>query len=121
MAGDLVRRDVAVLVSAGGIVSALAAKAATSTIPIVFRSGEDPVANRLVASLNRPGGNATGVYLLIGGLDPKKLGLLRDLLPQATLIAGLFNATRPEARQRAESLQEAARAIGRRTQIVNAS
>ena len=121
MAADLVRRDVTVLVSAGGIASALAAKAATSTIPIVFSSGEDPVANGLVASLNRPGGNATGVYLLIGGLDPKKLGLLRDLLPQASLIAGLFNPTRPEGRQRAVSLEEAALAIGRRTHVVNAS
>jgi putative ABC transport system substrate-binding protein len=121
MAADLVGRQVAVIVSAGGIVSALAAKAATSTTPIIFSSGEDPLAAGLVTSLNRPGGNATGIYLFIGGLDPKKLGLLSELVPQAQLIAALYNPTRAETRERELSTQEAARAIGRKTHTLYAS
>jgi len=119
LAADLVRRQVAVIVVMGGILTARAAKAATSTTPIVFSSGDDPVAHGLVKSLNRPEGNATGVYLFIGDLDPKKLGLLHDLLPQVELIAGLVNPA--TARDRTIAMQNAARAIGRKLFIVEAS
>src|SRR6185369_9272096 len=118
-AADLVRREVAVIVSAGGMPAARAAKAATSTIPIVFSAGEDPVAAGLVKSLNRPGGNATGVYLFIGDLDPKKMGLLIDLVPQAKLIAGLLNPL--TGRERAAAMHNAARALDRNLVIVTAS
>ena len=93
MANELVARQVAVLVATGGDRSVLAAKAATSTIPIVFSSGGDPVANRLVASLGRPGGNLTGVSLFTTLLEAKRLGLLREALPSATTIALLANAS----------------------------
>jgi putative ABC transport system substrate-binding protein len=119
LAADLVRREVAVIVSAGGMVAARAAKAATSTIPIVFSAGEDPVAAGLVKSLNRPGGNATGIYLFIGELDPKKMGLLVDLVPQAKLIAGLLNPL--TGRERAAAMRDAARALDRNLVIVSAS
>jgi len=119
LAADLVRRKVAVIVSAGGMPAARAAKAATSTIPIVFSAGEDPVAAGLVKSLNRPGGNATGVYLFIGDLDPKKMGLLIDLVPQVKLIAGLLNPL--TGRERAAAMHNAARALDRNLVIVTAS
>jgi putative ABC transport system substrate-binding protein len=122
MAADLVERKVSAITAFGGGVSALAAKAATSTIPIVFNVGDDPVRLGLVASLNQPAGNATGSWLLIGLLDPKKLGLLRDLLPQATEVAALFNPNRPaEIARRDASFEEAAGAVGLKTHIVYAS
>jgi putative ABC transport system substrate-binding protein len=112
MAADLVRRKVAVLVSTGGVAPVLAAKAATSTIPIVFTLGTDPVNLGLVASLNRPGGNVTGVNLFTAVMDTKRLGLLHDMIPTATLIAVLVNPNNPPAESQTKSIQEAARAVG---------
>src|SRR5205809_5222486 len=91
MAAELVRRPVTVLASAGGEPAALAAKAATSTIPIVFVIGGDPVKQGLAASLNRPGGNSTGISILTSTLEPKRLGLLRELVPRAVTIGVLLN------------------------------
>jgi ABC-type uncharacterized transport system substrate-binding protein len=91
MAVDLVRRNVAVLVSTGGVPPITAAKAATSIIPIVFTLGTDPVETGVVASLGRPGGNVTGAFLFAAMLHTKRLGLLRDTVPTVTLIAALVN------------------------------
>jgi len=121
LAADLIRRQVAVIVATGGAVSIVAAKAATTTTPIVFSSGADPVQIGLVSSLNRPGGNLTGVYLFLSGLDPKKLGLLRAVVPQPALIAVLFNPNNPDARTRLTAVQEAAHAAGQRIHILHAS
>jgi len=111
LAADLVRRKVDVI-AALSLPAALAAKSATSTIPIVFVTGEDPVANGLVASLARPGGNVTGVSFLGVELQPKKLELLCDLVPQAKLIALLVNPTWSSAGRTIEGLQEGANAKG---------
>jgi putative ABC transport system substrate-binding protein len=91
LADDLVRQQVAVIVTLGGDVSGLAAKAATATIPIVFGGGADPIRSGLVTNLSRPGGNITGVSTFIAELEPKRLGLLRELRPHATRIAVLVN------------------------------
>lgn len=120
MAADLVRRDVAVLVATGGEPSALAAKAATSTIPIVFTIGGDPVELGLVASLNRPGGNATGVSLLTTEAEGKRLGLLKDLVPNTDVFGVLIDPNQQVAEGQSRQVQEAARAIGRQIQIANA-
>jgi putative tryptophan/tyrosine transport system substrate-binding protein len=109
-----------VLVAAGGDPSALAAKAATSTIPIVFSSG-DPIKSGLVASLNRPGGNATGVYVLTSDPETKRLGLLHELLPGAALFGALLNPKYPPAAQQALELAEAARTVDRPVVFLNAS
>jgi len=95
LASDLVNRRVAVLVALGGEPSAFAAKRGTSTIPIVFGIGSDPVEGGLVESLGRPGGNATGYTLLATQLEPKRLGLLRDLVPGAAVIGVLVNSDFP--------------------------
>jgi ABC-type uncharacterized transport system substrate-binding protein len=119
-AAELVSSRVAVIVTAGGEPSALAAKAATSTIPIVF-AGSDPLKSGLVASLNRPGGNATGVYVLSNDLEAKRLGLLRELFPGAALFGVLINPMRfPTAAQQALELAQGARAIGQPLAFVNA-
>jgi putative ABC transport system substrate-binding protein len=120
MAADLVSRRVAVLVAVGGDPSALTAKAATSNIPIVFNS-TDPIKSRLVASLNRPGGNATGVYILTSDLEPKRLGLLHELFPGVALFGAMLNPNFPPAAQQAQELAEAARTVGRPIILLNAS
>jgi putative ABC transport system substrate-binding protein len=120
LAAELVSRRVAVLVAVGGDPSALAAKAATSSIPIVFAS-TDPIKSGLVASLNRPGGNATGVYILNADLEPKRLGLLHELLPGTALFGALLNPKFPPAAQQGLELAEAARTVGRPIILLNAS
>jgi putative tryptophan/tyrosine transport system substrate-binding protein len=120
LAADLVRRGVAVLVTTGGEPSALAAKAATSTIPIVFTVGGDPVKFGLVASLARPGGNATGVSLLTEASEGKRLGLLKELAPNAAVFGVLIDPNYPGHEAHKRDVQEAARAIGRQIQFANA-
>jgi ABC-type uncharacterized transport system substrate-binding protein len=109
-----------VLVAVGGDPSARAAKAVTSTIPIVFISS-DPIKSGLVASLNRPGGNATGVYAFTKDLEPKRLGLLHELFPGVGLFGVMLNPKYPAAAQQAAELAEAARTIGRSIILLNAS
>jgi putative ABC transport system substrate-binding protein len=119
-AAELVRDRVAVIVAAGAEPSALAAKAATSTIPIVFVSG-DPIKAGLVASLNRPGGNATGVYNLTNDLETKRLGLLHELFPGATLFGVLLDPRSSSAERQAAELRAAASTIGQPLTFLNAS
>ncbi len=121
LAAELVTRRVSALVAAGGVPSVLAAKAATSTMPIVFAVGGDPIKIGLVASMNRPGGNATGVNILTNDLEPKRLSLLRDLFPGAGLFGALLNPKSPAATEQARELAEAARTIGQRLVFLNAS
>ena len=121
LAGELVRRPVNMIVAVGGEPSARAAQAATSTIPIVATFSADPVASGLVASLSRPGGNLTGISDLTSALEPKRLGLLRELVPQATAIAVVLNPTFPAAAQQLKDVEEAARAIGVQLHILRAS
>jgi ABC-type uncharacterized transport system substrate-binding protein len=122
LAADLVHRRVAVIAVPGGPASALAAKAATSTIPIVFGVNEDPVTLGLVASLARPGGNATGINILIGELVAKRLELLRELVPGAARVAVLVNPTdATNAERTLRDVEPAARAIGLQIQVLNAS
>jgi putative tryptophan/tyrosine transport system substrate-binding protein len=111
LAADLVRRQVAVFVAGDGP-SALAAKAATTTIPIVFNTGIDPLQVGLVTSLSRPGGNLTGFNLIAGPLPAKQLGLLHELVPAAKTIAVLINPNNANAERDAATVQDAARAIG---------
>ena len=120
LAADLVRRQVAVI-TAGGPPAARAAKGATSTIPIVFTSGDDPVEAGLVRSFNRPGGNVTGVHLFLTELNAKKLGLMHDLLPQLQAMAALLNPTSQNADPQSKELQAAGRALGLHIGIFNAS
>ena len=103
LANDLVRSRVEVIVTSGGDVVTAAAKAATATIPIVFSSGGDPVARGFATSLARPGGNMTGVSLLVIELIPKRLELVHDLVPNATLIAGLINPKNSNAGRKSDS------------------
>jgi putative tryptophan/tyrosine transport system substrate-binding protein len=120
LAADLVRRQVAVIVTVGGETSAAAAKAATETIPIVFNVGSDPVKIGLVASLARPGGNATGVNIFTIELVEKRLGLLLDLIPTASSIAILVNPDFVPAAANASEAEAAARAVGKQVVIYNA-
>ena len=120
MAAELVSHRVAVLYAPNNV-SALAVKAATSTIPIVFTTAEDPVQQGLVASLNQPGGNITGVTLLNTELLPKRLEVLHELLPSATSIAVLLNPTTPNVETQSREVQEAARTLGVGLHIVHAS
>jgi ABC-type uncharacterized transport system substrate-binding protein len=121
-AADLVNRRVAVIAATagGGTPASLAAKAATTKIPIVFSSGADPVKLGLVASLNRPGGNVTGISWLTFALDAKRLGLLRELVPHLTAVPVLLNPAFPDAAQQLREIQEAAHRIGQRITILNA-
>jgi putative ABC transport system substrate-binding protein len=119
---DLVRRRVAVIATPGQTAAAQAAKAATTTIPIVFGVGEDPVKIGLVSSLARPGGNATGINYFVAEVVPKRLGLLHELVPKAVRIAALVNPSNaPVAEVMLRDLLEAARALGLQIQVLNAS
>jgi putative ABC transport system substrate-binding protein len=119
MAAELVRRQVAVIAANGPAV--VAAKAATTTIPIVFSVGLDPVELGLVASLNQPGGNVTGVTALFDEVGPKRLELLHELVPAATIIALLLNPTYPSAEKQSTDLQAAARTIGLQLHVLHAT
>jgi putative tryptophan/tyrosine transport system substrate-binding protein len=121
LAGDLVERRVAVIVATGGTAAAIAAYAATTTIPIVFASGADPITSGLVVSLNRPGSNATGVYVFQQVLEGKRLGLLHELVPAAALVAALLNPTNANFQTQLRGVQEAARAAGQQLNILSAS
>jgi putative tryptophan/tyrosine transport system substrate-binding protein len=121
LAADLVNRRVTVIAAVGSEVSGQAAKQATSTIPIVFATGSDPVSLGLVASINQPGGNATGVTTSTNMMEPKRLGLLRELAPGVALVGALVNPNFPPAAQQARDLEDAARAIGQRIVIARAS
>jgi putative ABC transport system substrate-binding protein len=121
LAAELVERRVAVLAGVGGDVSAIAAKWATSTIPIVFGTGSDPVAAGLVDSFNRPGGNATGYTLLTNEIEPKRLGLLHELVPDAAFIGALLNPNFPPAARQLREIEDAAPKIGVRLFVTNAS
>ena len=121
MAADLAGRRVAIIAATGGNPSALAAKVATATIPIVFSIGADPVASGLVASLNRPGGNLTGLTNVNAELGPKRLGMLHEAVPMATNIAVLINPTNPTAESDARDIQAAADALGQKLLFVRAT
>jgi ABC-type uncharacterized transport system substrate-binding protein len=121
LAADLVDRQVAVIAALGGTPSALAAKRATSAIPIVFLVGRDPVELGLVASFNRPGGNVTGVNMLNVTLAEKRLELVRELVPKATVIAILFNRDNPNGQSYVSELEPIARSAGQRVLVRSAS
>ena len=122
LAADLVRQQVAVIVTMGGETTALAAKAATATIPIVFAGGIDPLRSGLVTSLQRPGGNITGVSTLIVETEAKRLGLLRDLRPHATTTVVLMNPGNIAfAETQVSDIQTAAHSIGEEITVLNAS
>jgi putative ABC transport system substrate-binding protein len=120
LATDLVRRGVSVIVAAGGITSAPAAKAATTTIPIVFTIAADPVAMGLVTSLARPEGNLTGVTWLSAALGAKRLGLLNEMAPDATVVTLLLNPNTPAADTVVKDVQEAGRALRLQIQVLGA-
>jgi putative tryptophan/tyrosine transport system substrate-binding protein len=121
LAADLVHRQVTVIVSVGGEPPALAAEGATSTIPIVFMVGRDPVRLGLVASVNRPGGNATGVNLFITEMEAKRFGLLHELVPTVTTLGVLMNPKTAEAETQLSEVQAASRTLQQRIEVVNAS
>jgi putative tryptophan/tyrosine transport system substrate-binding protein len=120
LAADLVRRQVTVL-AATTTPAALAAKGATSTIPIIFTIGADPIAIGLVDSLSRPSGNVTGVNNYLSDLGAKRLELLRELVPNAAVIGVLLNPSFPDAESQSKDVKEAARKLGQQVQVVNAN
>jgi ABC-type uncharacterized transport system substrate-binding protein len=117
LAADLVRRQVTVIAAVGGSMSAIAARAATNTIPVVFSTGGDPVQQGLVASLNRPGSNITGVSVLTAALAAKRLEILREVVPNADMIGLLVNPKGTAAEPQLLDVQEAARAIGQQVRV----
>jgi len=120
LAADLVSRRVAVIVPIGGAPATLAAKAATSTIPIVFNLGADPIELGLVTNLNRPGGNITGIAMMIVEIETKRLELLHELAPASTSLAILLNPSNPQAQTQERDAQRAARVIGRQVLVLKA-
>jgi putative ABC transport system substrate-binding protein len=120
IAAELIRREVAVIVATGGTPAVLPAVAATTTIPIVFITGGDPVKFGFVRSLNRPSGNVTGVNTFITEMEAKRLGLMRDLVPTAELVGVLLNPNNPNFENQSNEVKGAARAIGQKIQIVHA-
>ena len=122
LVADLIRRRVAVIATPGSTPAALAAKVATATIPIVFSVAEDPVTLGLVASLARPGGNATGIYFFVQEMDAKRLGLLRELVPQAVRVAVLVNPDNaPNTETTLRDTREVASSIGLQIDVLNAT
>ena len=121
LAAELVSRQVTVIFAVGGTDPARAAKAATTTIPIVFISAADPVATGLVASLNRPGGNVTGVSLIGSALEAKRVEMLHQFAPQASTIAVLLNPNYPGAKSQIKEVQDAAATLGVTAAIFNAA
>jgi ABC-type uncharacterized transport system substrate-binding protein len=121
LASELLKRNVTLLAAVGGDSSAHAAKKATTTVPIVFGMGGDPVATGLIESLGRPGGNATGYTLVTAEMEPKRLGLLHELLPNVPLIGALVNPDFPPAALQVQDLEAAARALGKRLYVSRAS
>jgi putative ABC transport system substrate-binding protein len=121
MAADLVSRKVDAIVASGGSVSVLAAKTATATIPVVFAFGGDPIKAGLVPSLNRPGGNVTGITIFSSELNPKKLEIMHGLVPATAAIALLVNPDNPSTGSAVQETQEAADALGRRLSVLRAS
>jgi putative ABC transport system substrate-binding protein len=120
LASDLVRREVSVIVAGGGVTSAPAAKAATTTIPIVFATGVDPVATGLITNFARPEGNVTGVAWLSSALGAKRLGLLNEIAPTAAVVALLVNPSNPSADSVVNDVQAAGRTLQRQIQVVGA-
>ena len=121
LASDLVQRSVAVLVAVGGAQTATIAKATTSTIPIIFGIGEDPVTEGLVPNLNRPGGNMTGATFSTALLGAKRLGILRDLVPSAKVIALLVNQSSSQGQGQKQDVEKAAREVGQRLVVLDGS
>jgi putative ABC transport system substrate-binding protein len=121
LAAELVKRPLSVIIAAGGDPSALALKAAGVSVPLVFALGSDPVKLGLTASYNRPSGNATGITILTNTLEPKRLGLLRELMPEAKTLAVLLNPNNPPAENQLRDLEQAAGPSGLRLEVLRAS
>jgi putative tryptophan/tyrosine transport system substrate-binding protein len=121
MAADLISRRVALLVSTGGHPPLLAAKAAATTVPIVFSTGVDPVKTGIIASFSRPGANLTGVHVLTTGLEAKRFGLLQELAPTSAAIAVLANPSNPNTQTQLNDVHDAARAVARPLHVLHAS
>jgi putative ABC transport system substrate-binding protein len=120
LAADLVRQR-CVVIMAGGVDAAFAAKAATATTPVIFATGDDPIRNGLVGSLNRPGGNVTGVFFVAGSVEGKQLGLLREVVPKAAVIGMLVNPASPASAGQEQEAHAAAHAFGQQLHVFKAS